>query len=138
MKILENIVEWFKCENKVRELTDRKNNLLMRLSVCENEYNKFIKALNQYDLEKSRFILTKSLTAKETEDLQTLTKMTQYPSLRSYLMKTAAEVYERASVESEENSKMLCLFAKYIKSLVVELDAMKVIPEPVSEDSYDA
>lgn len=78
------------------------------------------------------------LTSVETLGMMRLAHSEDYQYLRSYHLKTAIELYERASQTSQTDSNLLCQFAKYVKSLVAEMDKMKELPpeEDVNHDPY--
>lgn len=92
----------------------------------------------QIRLEQSVLLLeTKEmLTSKMALDLQLLTNLPEYESFRKYLLLTTIAIYDKASLEGQIDANMLCQFAKYVKSLVAELDRLKVMkkeeikPEP--------
>ncbi len=99
----------------------------------ESETDSIRLRLEQYPL-----LLDKKelLTSKMALDLAKITNLEEYKSFREYLLGTTITIYDRASLEGQTDANMLCQFARYVKSLVAELDRMKtvkkeeIIPEP--------
>lgn len=95
-------------------------------------------SLIELRLQQSNLLLDKKelLTSKMALDLAKITNLEEYKSFREYLLLTTITIYDKASLEGATDANMLCQFAKYVKSLVAELDRLKTVkPEEITPET---